>query len=256
VEDLRSACPPDSPARQYTKDIFNNTVFPDRVTQGLDWRLPREQGSFVYDAQAAGDLCRNPALAHQHGNFLQTYLNVAHQRNRLYPIFSWSRYLASSDITLPVNYRWQWGGPDRAKWDEMKPAVAWRGGLTGMFADTRKVLKSHRHSLVMRLQNLYGTEDVLTRNQDGERLDLATVFRHQFAKWFDIGIQHKDYNRGDTEKMVMEVIEEASYMDNKERSKHKILLDIDGWGWSARYRELLRTSRWVQQSGPLARTVR
>lgn len=242
--DLRSACAPDSPARQYTKDVYNNTLYPERVVQGLDWRLPRDQGSFVFDVQAAGDLCRNPMLEHQHGNFLQPYLYFQHQRNRLYPVFSWSRYLASSDITLPSNYRWQFGPPDRADWADMKPAMAWRGSLTGMFANTRKVIRSHRHSLMIRIQNSWGTEDLLTVEGEEKQFRLVKVFRHQVKKWLDLGIQHKNLNgKTDSERMVIDVIKEAAYMDNQARSKYKILLDVDGWGWSARYRELLRTSR-------------
>lgn len=247
MEDLRAACHPDSPARQGTVDVFGNMPFPKRVMDGLDWRLPREQGGYVYDVQAAGDLCRNPLLADQHGNFLQPFVDHPHQRNRLYPIFSWSRYLSSSDIGLPTNIRWHTGGADQTKWAEMKPAMVWRGGSTGMYAYTRKVLKSHRHAFMLRLYDLWGTEDVLAQDvaSGGERrYRLMTVFRHQFEKWFNIGLQHYQYHlETEAEKMFEDVIPEAPWMSTEERKLYKIALDIDGWGWSARFRELLRSSR-------------
>lgn len=97
---------------------------------------------------------------------------------------------------------------------------------------------------MIRIQNSWGTEDLLTVEGEEKQFRLVKVFRHQVKKWLDLGIQHKNLNgKTDSERMVIDVIKEAAYMDNQARSKYKILLDVDGWGWSARYRELLRTSR-------------
>lgn len=37
----------------------------------------------------------------------------------------------------------------------------------------------------------------------------------------------------------------GQWMEESTRNAHKMLLDVDGWGWSARFRSLLWTGRYV-----------
>jgi len=243
-EDLRAACPPDSLARTYTTDPFGQTVYPLEHLAPASFRLPDSQGSFVFDPKTSGDICTNPALREQNGNFLKPELYVSMKRNRLYPVFSWSRYHASSDITIPTNYRFSWGTETVPAWEQMYDAVAWRGTLTGMYPDTAAVLDSHRHRLFRHIQDKWGHTDILQYNGSKQAYEMGTMRKGNGEAWMDVGFLARKWNRKtEAEVMVEGVLQPSPRMDNKERNKFKMLLDIDGWGWSARYRELMRTSR-------------
>lgn len=243
-EDLREACPPESSVRIYHQDLSGEVVYPLEEAATAGYRLPLEQGGFVFDVKAASDVCTNPNLRNQHGNYIHPELRVPMKRNRLYPIFSWSRYHASSDITIPTNYRWQYGPADLAEWEDMRGAMAWRGSLTGMYADTADVLKSQRHRLMVHIQDRTGLTDVVVKNATRGEYEVQKMPKSNGAAWMDVGVIERDWHRKSaTTALVNKLITPSSRMDNQERSQFKMLLDIDGWGWSARYRELLRTSR-------------
>ena len=81
-------CPPDSPIWSITTDILGEDVLPAKPwdTDQLAFRLPQELGGFIHDHQAAMDLCQNPELRWQHGNFFTEWpIDVPIGRNRLYP---------------------------------------------------------------------------------------------------------------------------------------------------------------------------
>ena len=245
-EDLRAACPPDSAARTFTADLVGDDTYPLQASSELSFRLPPSQGSFIHNMTRAYDACHNPALRDQHGNFLKPELSVRCVRNRLYPIFSWSKYPASSDIAIPTNFRFQWGPADTAKWEDMHDKVMWRGTLTGMFADTQAVMQSQRHRLISMIQNMWVRWPVLVQ-KDGQLEESSVLMAVAVDRWAEIGYTHRSWWRGtEMEKIVDATIRPSKSIDNKERAKYKMLLDVDGWGWSARYRELLRTTRWAR----------
>ena len=244
-EDLRAACPPDSPARTYTTDILGETTYPTTDCSDLAFRLPAGQGGFVYDVSKQADVCTNPSLRDQHGNFIKPELHVSMQRNRLYSVFSWSKYSASSDITIPTDYRFQWGPPNTANWAEMEDQMAWRGTLTGMYPDNLAVWNSQRHRLMSMVQDDWRTVDALVWNDTRIEYELSSMRAGPAReRWLDLGVGERDWNRkNEVQKMVEQIITPASRMDKEQRSMFKMLLDVDGWGWSVRCRELLRTSR-------------
>jgi hypothetical protein len=80
-------CPPGSPIFDLVPDLFGDLQLPPKwAQQQLAFRLPDEKGGFIHDHQAAMDLCVNPELLWQHGNYLtQTPAQVEFRRNYLYP---------------------------------------------------------------------------------------------------------------------------------------------------------------------------
>ena len=244
-DDLRAACAPDSPARYPASGTLDQNV--DSLVRALEllFRFPPEMGGFIHNQSRAYDICHNPALRHQHGNFIKPELHAKITRNKVYPVFSWSKYPASSDITIPTNFRFQWGKADTANWDDMIDKVMWRGTLTGMFADTQAVMKSQRHRLMEIVQDHWSYWSVLLQDQRTGRLEISGIRSAEAAKrWTDVGITKRSWwRKTEMESIVEATIMPSDSMSNAERAKYKLLLDIDGWGWSARYRELLRTSR-------------
>lgn len=148
------ACEPSSPARQTVRSPLNQTSYPPAVLaeSKLAFELPAEQGAFVFDQRKQADLCFNPELARQHGAFLKPAFRLGVVRGRLYPgkwlphlpqfffvfvcdgvdfnffcpvVFSWSRHMASSDISIPTTYGFNFRDePMRQPWDEMIPKIA------------------------------------------------------------------------------------------------------------------------------------
>ena len=66
--------------------------------------------------------------------------------------------------------------------------------------------------------------------------------------WMDVEVSGntKDIWESRVKNIVTAKFNFFGWLDNKDRNKAKFLLDIDGWGWSARFRELLWSHRWVQ----------
>lgn len=80
-------CPPGSPIFDLGSDLFGEETLPPQWSeQQLAFRLPEERGGFLHDHQTAMDLCMNPELRWQHGNYLTTRpVGLASRRNYLYP---------------------------------------------------------------------------------------------------------------------------------------------------------------------------
>jgi hypothetical protein len=80
-------CPPSSPIFDLVPDLFGEEQLPPQwAQQQLAFRLPEESGGFIFDHQAAMDLCVNPEIRWQHGNYLTTRrVALASRRNYLYP---------------------------------------------------------------------------------------------------------------------------------------------------------------------------
>lgn len=125
---VHKACEPSSPARQTVRSPLNKTSYPPAVLDASKraFELPAEQGAFVFNQRKQSDLCFNPGLEREHSAFLKPAVDLEIVRGRLYPgkwvfcwekrvhkrltwifflaVFSWSRYMASSDISIPTTY--------------------------------------------------------------------------------------------------------------------------------------------------------
>lgn len=81
-------CHPDSAIwTGVTTDIFGeDTLGPNWAHQQLTFRLPMEQGGFMVDHARSMDLCHNPELRWQHGQFVDAQFHWVHlTENYLYP---------------------------------------------------------------------------------------------------------------------------------------------------------------------------
>jgi hypothetical protein len=63
--------------------------------------------------------------------------------------------------------------------------------------------------------------------------------------WMELGVSGdpKELGTSYTAAVAQAKLRFLPWMSDAERDKHKMLLDIDGWGWSARFRALLWTGR-------------
>ncbi|ORX40009.1 hypothetical protein BD324DRAFT_615928 [Kockovaella imperatae] len=238
-EDLRSACSPESEARSFELDALGGVSYPLGPMED-SFRLSPSQGGLIYNFSLASDPCHNVAVRNQNGNFLRPVCRPRCVRNRLYPIFSWSKYRAGSDITIPSKYRWQETPDDPLEWDKMKNKVFWRGSFTGRPGSNEagRMFRTQRIRLIAWLQDVWDNVSILARNNDGQYEMAQMAVRKAAPRWTDIGLVGNE--PWFTDKNLEEMhIKPAKGVSSDERSTFKLLLDIDGWGWSARFRSLL-----------------
>lgn len=246
--DLRAACHPDSVARRTVEiDAVGDDFYPNLNHDELDYQLPDSQGAFVYDHIREGDLCWNPKLKDIHGNFLVPLVKLPLKRNRLYPVFSWSTYFASSDITIPTTYRFDFSQYKLPTWQERTPKIAWRGSLTGMFIrEGENIMVGQRFRMWTLVQSKFAQApifiSIVSQGRRAYKLSTALVGK-VVNQWSDVGPVSRWASLSGTKVglMMENLYEWATFQSVDERNSFKMLLDLDGYGWSARYRELLRT---------------
>jgi len=94
------------------------------------------------------------------------------------------------------------------------------------------------------MQDNYTSVPVLTSTEEGYQM-LNTRSGPLNEAWMEIGIAGKPEELKGTRaaEIARAKFTFLPWMQGSERNQHKLLLDVDGWGWSARYRDLLWTGR-------------
>ncbi|KAJ7591036.1 hypothetical protein C8J56DRAFT_1135555 [Mycena floridula] len=117
----------------------------------FNWENPprkprRRQKTFIHDHRKAMDLCGNPRLLQQHGQFL-SHKKGPVPHSILIPQFSYGPTMLHHDITtaMPHNFR-ELSRSDDLDWDEKTDErLHWRGSNTGIWhADESFWRSSHR----------------------------------------------------------------------------------------------------------------
>lgn len=259
--ELGRSCPPDSALRT------NPTAY--------------EGKSFIYSSLEAGDFCHNPYIVPLHGLTLEAHTPASHPRphSQLLPLFSLAKTSINSDILVtPLDQFADRTGRDPVWEKKSDPRLAWRGSPTGMAEMTRDVpwRQSHRvrlhhfannHSLGLtsfmvpdlgddqerehaHANGHYGQlrHDVPPlgyRTENGTAWGIGNYF-------FDMALAGQpiqcDEDDGTCDDMDRE-INFAKFQRSTQMNKHKFLLDIDGNGWSGRFRRLMSTNSVVIKSG-------
>ncbi|TXT13364.1 hypothetical protein VHUM_00731 [Vanrija humicola] len=238
--ELASSCPPDSALRANP--------------------AAHEGKSFIYNPLEAGDICHNPYLVPLHGLTLEAHTPDSHPRphSQLLPLFSLAKTSVNSDILVtPLDQFADRTGRDPVWEKKSDPRLVWRGSPTGMAEMTRDVpwRQSHRvrlhhfannHSRA--LTSFMLRHDVLPLGYATENGTTARVGDY----FFDMALAGQpiqcDEEDGTCDDMEQE-IDFAPFQRSTTMNKHKFLLDIDGNGWSGRFRRLMSTNSVVIKSG-------
>ncbi|KAL1408186.1 hypothetical protein Q8F55_004991 [Vanrija albida] len=241
-----------------------------------------EGKSFIYNSLEAGDFCQNPYLVPLHGLTLEAHTPESHPRphSQLLPLFSLAKTSVNSDILVtPLDQFNDRTGRDPV-WEKKSDArLVWRGSPTGMAEMTRDVpwRQSHRvrlhhfannHSLALTsfmvpdLGEGHGDKGDAHANghygqlrQDvpplGYRTENGTTWgvgNYFFDMALAGGAIQCDEDDGTCDDMERE-IDFAPFQRSPAMNKHKFLLDIDGNGWSGRFRRLMSTNSVVIKTG-------
>jgi len=228
-----SACSPDSPLRNIT---FN-----------LDVPLPGPtKKTFIYDHLKAMDPCNHPSLLYQNGEFLSHNHGPIPDQVML-PQFTYCSTLLHNDIVpaTPINWVedvYREDDPDFE--DKVDERLLWRGTTTGMWhAHHTRWRSQQRIRLVGWANQRDGTASVLppttSKNERVGKGKPIPVARLNPAM-MDVTFAGKPHTCDeDVCKMMKDQFEFRDMQTLRTAGNYKYLLDVDGNGWSARYKRLL-----------------
>ncbi|KAG9311046.1 hypothetical protein JVU11DRAFT_8944 [Chiua virens] len=245
------ACPPDSPARLHPPD------FSSRSTAARN--PPSSPKTFIASHRNAMDPCLHPSLFTSHGQFL-ALKEGPFPRPTLVPRFSLSATVLHSDIRPPVPYGWDWTSDGEADgafkedvpWEhKVDERLGWRGRTTGIYASADTVwMHGHRERLITLTTALEGNVSVLLAPEGGEEaMPVGEPESVRLARinpaWMDMAFAEGPIGcdkTGGTCREMEKLWEYRSKQGRREEGRYKFIFDIDGNGWSSRFKRLITTN--------------
>ncbi|TDL20413.1 hypothetical protein BD410DRAFT_772680 [Rickenella mellea] len=240
-----SACKPSSPARQ-NPPSFQAANITDLAPQ------PKIK-TFIRDHHLAMDPCLHPSHLVQVGQYLSGNEGPWPERD-LIPSFSMCSTPIHLDI-LPVppvgieepHHLHQW----EEKVDER---LLWRGRNTGIwFGGGMHWRSSQRVRLVRTATELSGTIKVLRPPREGEE-DVGVGVGEEWSRMvvnpaiMDIHFSDQPLGEDETRELLKEMFTFVEHMSVEDSELYKYVMDVDGNGWSSRFRRLLATNSVVFKS--------
>ncbi|KAG9026634.1 Glycosyltransferase Family 90 domain containing protein [Tulasnella sp. JGI-2019a] len=242
-----AACPPSSPLRHRDPhQEFNVSTL---------WN--QNPKSFIYDHRLTMDPCLHPSHAHLNG-MLKNHGIGPMASEALYPFFTMCTSSLHSDILIVANEGWVEDVEDDPDWDEKTDErLAWRGRTTGSLADKQNLWKLSQRVRLVELTNRKESEVDVIRSPHASKSQQAQQRSSYDAldlKWanenlMDIGFVDEAIQCTEEICKVMERdLAFKPLMSSEEMVQYKYLMDIDGNGWSARFKRLMTTKSLVLKS--------
>ncbi|KAF8126811.1 hypothetical protein EV363DRAFT_1524658 [Boletus edulis] len=251
-------CPPDSPAR------LHPPILPPSSTP----LPPSSPKTFIASHRDAMNPCMHPSLLATHGQFLR-YKTGPYPKPTLVPRFSLCGTMLHHDIRPPVPYGWDFdsdpepeeneedgGGAfgEDLPWEhKANERLDWRGRTTGIYASPDSWWENgHRQRLVMLANSLEGNVSVLRAPESGmeyevEATPVGEPERVQLAQinpsWMDVAFTDKPIacDQGTCDEMALKW-PFLEMQGRREEGQYKFILDVDGNGWSGRFKRLITSN--------------
>ncbi|TFK24115.1 hypothetical protein FA15DRAFT_687615 [Coprinopsis marcescibilis] len=239
----RFACPPDSLPRR-------NPVNLDHPPR------PRTVKTFIHDHLTTMDPCLHPTHFHLHGQFLAHRMGTTPEK-KLVPEFSQCSTFLHHNIRIPTPYGWLdevLPRSDDPPFDEkVDDRLSWRGRNTGIsHANHIPWLNSHRNVLVRLANDLTGKVKILPPNVTAsEPLGAPREFRRSRINpaTMDVAFAGDPIAcNGDICKQLREMFPFLPYQNAKKAGSYKYVIDVDGNGWSGRFKRLMTTNSLIFKS--------
>jgi len=206
-------------------------------------------------------------LMNSHGQFL-SHKTGPHPESTLVPRFSLCSTLLHHDIRPPFPYGWDFESDSDDKesreyeafkgdlqWeDRVDERLGWRGRTTGMWASPKTMWENgHRARLVTLVNTLEGNVTVLrVANADNGGEDAIPVGEPEMVRlarvnpaWMDIAFTEGpigcDQDGGTCDEMK-KLWEFRRMQEKREEGRYKFILDVDGNGWSGRFKRLITSN--------------
>jgi hypothetical protein len=236
---VQQACPPGSPARDNsTKN--NQALYKDIGNGGL-----------VTDFNRSVDICTVGLLLEQKHGMLFSSKNTINTK-LLVPIFSESKTNVNNDILYPSTMHWdgdaryEYDDEYDYSWDDKEEAVFWRGTVTGGARNEDNYKNFQRDRLVSYVNSTEMRDkevSILTTSQanPGTYKRVSRFQPSKFAK------DHTDVafvEGGDCQPNCTVLTEAYTYANKTtlaEQFQYRYIVDVDGDGFSPRWRALMQS---------------
>ncbi|KAJ3575469.1 hypothetical protein NP233_g1084 [Leucocoprinus birnbaumii] len=238
-----SACPPNSLAR--------------RIPINLDKPPPpSSKKTFIYDHKKTMDPCINPDLFYHHGQFL-SHNNGPGPQTEMIPEFSYCSTTLHHNIRIPVPYGWVSDVNPRVEDpefnDKSDERLLWRGSNTGIFHATHTRWQNAHRDFLVRYANEYeGTVDVLMPNvKENERVGAPRKLKKSSinSALFDIAFTKEPINCSERVcPKLLELYPWRPFMGQAQAGEYRYVLDVDGNGWSGRFKRLITSNALIFKS--------
>ncbi|KAG9027172.1 Glycosyltransferase Family 90 domain containing protein [Tulasnella sp. JGI-2019a] len=238
-----AACPPFSPLRH--QDPYQPLNISDIWNQRPE--------SFIYNHKLTMDPCRHPSHVHLNG-LLRNYGIGPMPSPALQPSFTMCTSPLHADILTVANEGWVKDVENDPDWDD-KPdeRLVWRGRTTGGRSDEHSRWElSQRVRLVELTNRDHGEVDVLTSPSGSEhthRSNQSLDLKWANENFMDIGFVGQAIHCSEE---ICEIMERdlafKPLMTDHEIFQYKYIMDIDGNGWSARFKRLMTTRSLILKS--------
>ncbi|KAF7980094.1 hypothetical protein HWV62_39906 [Athelia sp. TMB] len=227
-----AACSPHSPARTTPFD--------------LDTPPAPHNKTFVHDHVKVMDPCAHPSILHHTGQFLSAGYGTAVER-RFVPQFSFSSTHLHHDIVVGAPNAWVADTDPRedVPWAEkVEERLMWRGSTTGMWADVDTRWRSQQRVRLVQLTNeRFGNLSVLPPRETREEkigAPEAWAAARVNPAMMDVVFAGEPNSCEDATCDVMRaMLPFREPMGKAEAGLYKYVFDVDGNGWSSRYKRLL-----------------
>ncbi|KAJ7238056.1 glycosyl transferase family 90-domain-containing protein [Mycena haematopus] len=236
-----SACAPGSPGRN--KSISLNADPPPKTTKK----------TFIHDHNLAMNPCLHPRHFWYHGQFL-SYGKGPTPEREMVPEFSDCSSNIHHNIRIPTPYGWVediFPRSDDPPWDEkVDERVLWRGSSTGISYSSRsRWQNSHRITLMRIANDLKGTIAILSpfkaaAEPVGDPIEVR-------KSRLNPGIMDVAF-AGDpimcdpeTCKQLQRIFPWRRRQSVQESGDYKYVIDVDGNGWSGRFKRLITSNALV-----------
>ncbi|KAF7303773.1 hypothetical protein MIND_00606900 [Mycena indigotica] len=235
-----SACSPGSPARDFSID------------EASEPPPPNSKKTFIHDHKLAMDPCLHPRHFWRHGQLLSYDKGPTPQRE-LVPEFSYCSSHLHHNIRFPTPYGWvdDLSHGDNPDWqDRPDERVLWRGSNTGIFHSQKTRWRTSQRALLMQLtNNIRGSISILgPSNSPTDPVGQPVQIRSARVNpgIFDVAFA------GDPimcDKQTCELLQKLfpwrKRQSAKDAGEYRYVLDVDGNGWSGRFKRLITSNALV-----------
>ncbi|KAG6380385.1 glycosyltransferase family 90 protein [Boletus reticuloceps] len=227
--------------------------------------LPRQ---FIASHRDTMNPCMHPSLLATHGQFLR-YETGPFPETTLVPRFSLCGTVLHHDIRPPVPYGWDFdsdpepeeneedgGGAfeEDLPWEhKANERLDWRGRTTGIYASPDSWWgNGHRQRLVTLANSLEGNVSVLRAPESGMEYEVEATpvgepesvpFAQINPSWMNVAFTDKPIacDQGTCDEMTR-IWPFLEVQGKSEEGQYKFILDVDGNGWSGRFKRLITSN--------------
>ncbi|TFK42149.1 hypothetical protein BDQ12DRAFT_598807 [Crucibulum laeve] len=235
-----SACPPGSPSRRENVPVDQHHRPP-----------PRTGKTFIHDHRLSMDPCSHPTIFYNHAQYVAHDLGPRPQPT-LAAQFAYCSTPLYHDLQTPSFIAWVKDVEPRenlVEWeDKTDERLMWRGSNTGMNHDASTRWRyAQRIQLVRWANQMNGTEQVLMETGEGVRVGEGKVLKKAIVNPAMMDIAFTGTPLGcdpETCKYLKKIFEWRRSQDpnGKEAGNHKYVVDVDGNGWSSRFKRLITSN--------------